>query len=259
MPTAMIACCFSTNEFFTRNSTVVFVEMVYESKLLLTRLLSCLDGWFSLFLPILSLLSQIPPEFIFRHLILYEGKYMGQSLWENWQSTVTGMDFPAWNGAKSPNWSTTIPILALHEVETPPTPPKSIHMVSGVMLVEGYRMRQQSAVVMVSEYLPSFETTRKSGLEMTNHVSTLHCTGDLFEVLWTFLLCIWVSTYGNSFGRNDNLPLLGPIYLTSFKPPAGQEGHPRQLGPCEWPYDCVHTKVDPHFFCFGTLKVSESV
>jgi hypothetical protein len=32
----------------------------------------------------------------------------------------------------------TIPILALHEVETPPTPPKSIHMVSGVMLVEGY-------------------------------------------------------------------------------------------------------------------------
>jgi hypothetical protein len=56
-------------------------------------------------------------------------------------------------------------------------------MVSGVMLVEGYRMRQQSAVIVVSEYLPSFETTRKSGLEMTIHVSTLHCTGDLFEVL----------------------------------------------------------------------------
>jgi hypothetical protein len=36
-----------------------------------------------------------------------------------------------------PNWSTTIPILALHEVETPPTPPKSIHMVSGAMLVKG--------------------------------------------------------------------------------------------------------------------------
>jgi hypothetical protein len=37
--------------------------------------------------------------------------------------------------------------------------------------------------------------TRKSRLETTNHVSTLHCTGDLFEVLWTFLLCIWISTY----------------------------------------------------------------
>jgi hypothetical protein len=73
-------------------------------------------------------------------------------------------------------------ILASHEVETPPTPPKSIHMASGVMLVEGYRMRQQSAIV-VSEYLPSFETMWKSRLETTNHVSTLHCTGDLFEVL----------------------------------------------------------------------------
>jgi hypothetical protein len=40
---AMIACCFSTNVLFTRNgSTVVFVEMVYESKLLLEQLLSCL-------------------------------------------------------------------------------------------------------------------------------------------------------------------------------------------------------------------------
>jgi hypothetical protein len=44
-------------------------------------------------------------------------------------------------------WSTTIPILASHEVETPPTPAKSIHMVSGVMLVEGYWLRQQSAIV----------------------------------------------------------------------------------------------------------------
>ena len=35
-----------------------------------------------------------------------------------------------------PNWSTTIPILASHEVETPPTSPKPIHMVSGVMLVK---------------------------------------------------------------------------------------------------------------------------
>ena len=34
-----------------------------------------LDDWFSLFLPILSLLSKNPPEFIVRHLILYEGKY----------------------------------------------------------------------------------------------------------------------------------------------------------------------------------------
>jgi hypothetical protein len=36
-----------------------------------------------------------------------------------------------------PNWSTTIPILASHEVGTPPTPPKSIHMVSGALLVKG--------------------------------------------------------------------------------------------------------------------------
>jgi hypothetical protein len=34
-----------------------------------------LDGWFSLLLPILSLLSKSPPEFIVRHLILYEDKY----------------------------------------------------------------------------------------------------------------------------------------------------------------------------------------
>jgi hypothetical protein len=44
-------------------------------------------------------------------------------------------------------WSTTILILASHEVETRPTPPKSIHMVSGVMFVEGYWLRQQSAIV----------------------------------------------------------------------------------------------------------------
>jgi hypothetical protein len=36
-----------------------------------------------------------------------------------------------------------------------------IHMVSGVMLVKGYSMRQQSAIV-VSEYLPSFKTMWKS-------------------------------------------------------------------------------------------------
>jgi hypothetical protein len=41
----------------------------------LILLVACLDGWFSLFLPILSLLSKSPPEFIVRHLILYEGKY----------------------------------------------------------------------------------------------------------------------------------------------------------------------------------------
>jgi hypothetical protein len=34
-----------------------------------------------------------------------------------------------------------------------------IHMVSGVMLVKGYSMRQQSAI-MVSEYLPSFKTQK---------------------------------------------------------------------------------------------------
>jgi hypothetical protein len=118
--------------------------------------------------------------------LMYEGKYRGQWLWEKQQSTVAGTDLPTWNGAKPPNWSMAIPILALHEVETPPTSPKSIYMVSGVMLVEGYWLRQQSATV-VSEYLPSFETTRKSWLEMTNRVSTLHCTGDLCEILWTFL------------------------------------------------------------------------
>jgi hypothetical protein len=80
-----------------------------------------------------------------------------------WQSTIAGTDLPAWIGEKSPNCSTTVPILASHEVETPPTPPKPIHMVSGVMLVKGYSMRQQSAVV-VSEYLPSFKTTQISKL-----------------------------------------------------------------------------------------------
>jgi hypothetical protein len=94
-------------------------------------------------------------------LVIYMGKYRGQWLWAKWQSTIAGTDLPAWNGAKSPNWSTTIPMLASHEVETPPTPPKPIHMVSGVMLVKGYSMRQQSAIV-VSEFLPSFKTTRKS-------------------------------------------------------------------------------------------------
>jgi hypothetical protein len=98
-------------------------------------------------------------------LVIYMGKYRGQWLWAKWESTIAGTDLPAWNGAKSPNWSTTIPMLASHEMETPPTtpppPPKPIHMVSGVMLVKGYSMRQQSAVV-VSEYLPSFKTMRKS-------------------------------------------------------------------------------------------------
>jgi hypothetical protein len=94
-------------------------------------------------------------------LVISMGKYRGQWLWEKWQSTIAGMDLPAWNSAKSPNWSTTVPILALHEVETPPTPPKPIHMVSRGMLVKGYSMRQQSAIV-VSEYLPSFKTTRIS-------------------------------------------------------------------------------------------------
>jgi hypothetical protein len=42
---------------------------------------------------------------------------------------------------------------------------------------------QYPSAIVVSEYLPSFETMQKSRLEMTNHVSTLHCTGDLFEVL----------------------------------------------------------------------------
>ena len=48
-------------------------------------------------------------------------------------------------------------MLASHEVGTSPKPSKSIHMVSGPMLVEVYSMRQQSAI-MVSEYLPSFES-----------------------------------------------------------------------------------------------------
>jgi hypothetical protein len=70
-------------------------------------------------------------------LVISMDKYRGQWLWEKWQSTVAGTDLPAWNGAKSPNCSTTVPILASHEVETPPTSHKSIHMVSGVMLVKG--------------------------------------------------------------------------------------------------------------------------
>jgi hypothetical protein len=94
-------------------------------------------------------------------LVIYMGKYRGQWLWAKWQSTIAGTDLPAWHCAKSPNWSTTIPILASHEVETPPIPPKSIHMVSGALLVKGYSMRQQSAVV-VSEFLPSFEKTQKA-------------------------------------------------------------------------------------------------
>jgi hypothetical protein len=56
-------------------------------------------------------------------LVIAMGKYRGQWLWEKWQSTMAGTDLPAWNGAKSPNCSTTVPILASHEVETPPTPP----------------------------------------------------------------------------------------------------------------------------------------
>jgi len=36
-------------------------------------------------------------------LVMCMGKYRGHWLWEKWQSTVAGMDLPAWNGAKSPN------------------------------------------------------------------------------------------------------------------------------------------------------------
>jgi hypothetical protein len=41
MPTARIACCFSTNEFLLEIVRLHFVEMVYTSELLLERLLSC--------------------------------------------------------------------------------------------------------------------------------------------------------------------------------------------------------------------------
>jgi hypothetical protein len=37
-----------------------------------------------------------------------------------------------------------------------------IHMVSGAMLVKGYSLRQQTAIVVLSEYLPSFKMTWKS-------------------------------------------------------------------------------------------------
>jgi hypothetical protein len=160
------------------------------------------------------------------------GKYRGQWLWAKWQSTVAGTDLLAWNGAKSPNWSTTIPMLALHEVETPPTPPKPIHMVSGVMLVKGYSMRQQSAVV-VSEYLPSFKTTRKSKSTHREEWPTMSLLSIIQEtsVKYSEPSCnvYGVSTYGNSFGRNDNLASLGPIYLTSFNSPSQARRPPSMI------------------------------
>jgi hypothetical protein len=58
-------------------------------------------------------------------LVMYEGKYRGQWLWEKWQSTIAGMDLPAWNGAKPPNWSTTIwylPRMKWRPHQHPPNP-----------------------------------------------------------------------------------------------------------------------------------------
>jgi hypothetical protein len=68
----------------------------------------------------------------------------------------------------------------------PPAPPKPIHMVSSAMLVEGYRMRQQSAVV-VSEYLPSFEMTQKTLTQDDLLCFYSPFTGDLCKMVWTFL------------------------------------------------------------------------
>jgi hypothetical protein len=126
-------------------------------------------------------------------LVMYDGKYRGQWLWEKWQSTIAGTDLPAWNGAKSPNWSTTIPILASHEVETPPTPPKSIQMVSGVMLVEGYWLRQQSAIVVSVCSLNKFQA--QEGQPATLHNSD-HVNGHMTVctprwLLISFALAHW--------------------------------------------------------------------
>jgi len=49
-----------------------------------------------------------------------------------------------------------MPILASHELETLSTHSSPIHMVFNVIDVEGYRARQQSAIV-VSEYVPSLK------------------------------------------------------------------------------------------------------
>ena len=53
-------------------------------------------------------------------------------------------------------------MLASHEVGTSPKSSKSMYMVSGLMLVEGYSMKQQSAVVVSECDLSSFETRRKA-------------------------------------------------------------------------------------------------
>jgi len=70
---------------------------------------------------------------------------------------------------------------ALHMSCKPLRHSSPIHMVFDVIDVEGYRVRQQSAIV-VSEYVPSL---KGHGLDSTNRFSTLHCTGDL--PLWTTL------------------------------------------------------------------------
>jgi hypothetical protein len=56
-------------------STTMAINAYGKDCFTLILLVACLDSWFSLFLPILSLLSKSPPEFIVRHLISYDGKY----------------------------------------------------------------------------------------------------------------------------------------------------------------------------------------
>jgi hypothetical protein len=140
-----------------------------------------------------------------------------------------------------------------------PTNTPQIHS-HGVWCDVGRRISNETTICRRGKWIPSFlwnDTEKWTRDDQPCLYSPLYR-----RPLWSTLnlLVMYMGKYiGNSFGRNDNLPSPGRIYLTSFKPPAGQEGNPRQFGPCEQPYDCVHTKVDPYFFCFGTLKVSESV
>jgi hypothetical protein len=92
-----------------------------------------------------------------------------------------------------------------------------------------------------------------------NHTDTcLAWSGDLTNTPQIHSHGIWCDV-GRRILTETTICCCGKCVLTQqVSSPRRPASHPPWFRPCEWPHDCMHTKVAPHFFCFGTLKVSES-
>jgi len=98
-------------------------------------------------------------------------------------------------------WSMTMLILALHELESLVSPSKLVHTVFSVIAVEGYRKRQQSAVV-ITLFL-------SEGVYMLCvwHDGLCHCRNEL--VHWKMVMCLNKSL-------NVHCPMKNSPFCTDF-------------------------------------------